>query len=101
MFILYSINKNYKNQHIFMIFYNFILTVIYRLGDSVQVFQVRLADVYLWRNTYLWTHKGLRFMCVHYSPAYPPEAYQHMITLVYHKLRQMGYFSAYIFPKMD
>ena len=29
MFILYSINKNYKNQYIFITFYNFILTVIY------------------------------------------------------------------------
>lgn len=47
MFILYSINKNYKNQQIFIIFYNFILTVIYRLGDSVQVFQVRPADFHL------------------------------------------------------
>lgn len=50
MFILYSINKNYKNQQIFIIFYNFILTVIYRLGDSVQVFQVRPADFHLWAH---------------------------------------------------
>jgi hypothetical protein len=33
-----------------MIFYNFILTVIYRLGDSVQVFQVRPADFHLWAH---------------------------------------------------
>lgn len=29
MFILYSINKNYKNQQIFITFYNCVLTVIY------------------------------------------------------------------------
>ena len=51
MFILYSINKDYKNQHILITFYNFILTVIYLPRILFCVFHIKFPAAVIYLKT--------------------------------------------------